>query len=159
MTPAVRPLQIDDTVRLERMFGRLSPETIYKRFFSPLPRLPAWLLRMLTDVDHDCREVLVAIVDDEVVAEARYARDAADPTTAEVAVMVEDGWQHRGVATALVRALTALARQRGIERFAATVLADNVAVLGLIKKTAPVRTTRFDAGVLAMEFPLQHAAA
>ena len=158
MTPEVRPLEPEDSERLVRMFDRLSADSVHQRFFTRFPRLDGWLLRQLTDVDHDTREVLVAAVGDEVVAEARYARDRQDPTTAEVAVLVEDGWQHQGVATELVRRLATLARQRGVERFSASVLGDNDAVLGLIRKTAPARTSRFDAGVLEMEFPLTPAA-
>jgi GNAT superfamily N-acetyltransferase len=132
-TVTARPVRPDDADRLLRLHGRLSPATIYRRFFSPVMRPSPTMLRHLATVDHDNREALVAVVADEIVGVARYDRVAGDPSRAEVAVVVEDAWQHHGVAHWLLLSLAALARARGIEAFTATVLADNDEVLGLIR--------------------------
>ena len=126
------------------MFERLSPQTISRRFFTLMPRLSEPLLRALTSVDHDAHEALVITVGDEIVALASYHRSANDPSIADIAVMVEDEWQHHGLARQLMRELTNLARTRGIALFHADVLADNQAAIGLIHRlgnsTPPVWT-------------------
>ena len=69
---SVRPIEPDDVDRLGRMFERLSPTTIYRRFFSPIHEASPRMLMWLTNVDHDRREALVALDGDEIVAVARY---------------------------------------------------------------------------------------
>ena len=71
---AIRPIQRTDADRLTRMFGRLSPRTVYFRFFSPIPSLSPSVLVWLTDVDHFRRDALVALADNEIVAVARYGQ-------------------------------------------------------------------------------------
>ena len=102
----VRPIEPGDADRLERMFFRLSPTTIYRRFFSPIHEPSPRMLMWLTNVDHDRREALVALDGDEIVAVARYD-GRAGATEAEIAVTVEDAWQHRGVGRRLARRLAA----------------------------------------------------
>ena len=75
-----------------------------------------------------------------MVAVARYDRDANEPRHAEVAVVVEDAWHRHGIATALLRQLGGVATQRGVERFTATVAADNRAVATLVR-SFPVHAT------------------
>src|SRR5438105_3255481 len=103
----IRPIRITDVERLARMFLRLSPQSVYFRFFSPIPRLSQSALIRLADVDHCRRDALVALDDDEIVAVARYDElPGADPSVArdaEIAVTVEDVWQHRGVGRQLSR--------------------------------------------------------
>jgi len=68
---------------------------------------------------------VIAVDDRGIVAVARYARDETDPTTAEVAILVADEWQHRGVARELMRPLMARARDAGIRRFRAEILPED----------------------------------
>jgi GNAT superfamily N-acetyltransferase len=147
-TLAVRPIEITDVDRLVRMFGRLSRESIYFRFFSPIRRLPSAALLRLADVDHFRREALVALDGDEIVAVARYdgmrGPDRSTLPEAEIAVTVEDKWQHRGVGELLTRELAVVARDRGFATFVARILPDNRAALGLMRKLAPDATVRFD---------------
>ena len=121
----VRPIEADDAERLRRAFGRLSPETIYRRFFSPLRALPEPTLRRLAEVDHHEREALVALDGDEIVAVARWDRVAPGGDEAEVAIVVDDAWQRRGLGRALSRVLVAEAARRQITTITATILADN----------------------------------
>jgi GNAT superfamily N-acetyltransferase len=127
----------DDTDRLVAMFDRLSPTSVYRRFFTLMPHLEGRLLRDLTDIDHDRREAVVATHDDDVVAVAHYVRSSNDPAVAEVAVVVEDAWQRRGLASQLLHELVRLGRQRGIASFDANVLADNMPALALAQAMAP----------------------
>jgi GNAT superfamily N-acetyltransferase len=121
----VRPIEADDAGRMPRLFSRLSADTIYRRFFAPLPSLSAHTLRQLMDVDHHDREALVALDGDEIVAVARWARAVHDGAEAEVAVVVEDAWQHLGLGRALTRALVERARRARITTLTATIQADN----------------------------------
>ena len=151
---AVRPIEPDDAARLSRMFKRLSPETVYRRFFSPIAEPRPSVLRHLATVDHDERDALVAVVEDEIVAVARYDRHRPGSTDAEIAVVVEDAWQRHHLASALLRDLARLAVTRGIRRFTATALSDNSPVLELMRRTNPAVRMHFDGGEVVAVLPL-----
>jgi GNAT superfamily N-acetyltransferase len=119
----IRPVSPGDREGLREMLFRLSRETIYKRFHLPMPRVPEWVLAYLTDVDHYDKESLVALVGDEIVGQAMYARQAA--CTAEMAIVVEDRWQSRGIGKLLLSRLAEEAAPRKIEAFTGTVLGEN----------------------------------
>ena len=114
---------------------RLSEQTIHGRFLGPKPRLTSSDLRYLTEVDGTGHVALVAtLVDDPgaLVAVGRFVRDAADPSVAEFAIVVADAYQGRGLGKGLGMLLADEARARGITRFTATALSENVAVQRLI---------------------------
>ncbi len=134
----LRPMRPDDKRRVAQAFERLSPETRYRRFFAPLPRLSDQDLRYFTEVDHHDHEALAAVNPENgaIVGVARYVR-GDDPTEAEVAVVVGDPWQGRGVATALLERLVVRAKEEGIERFVALVMSDNTEALDVFRHLAP----------------------
>lgn len=140
MPIAFRAMRPDDDQRLNRLFYRLSPESLYLRFFTPTPRPNAAAMKRLVNVDYVDRLALVALIDDEIVGVARYDRLAAsappalrvDPGEAEAAVIVEDAWQGHGIATRLLWRLTAAAVDRGIDAFTGTILASNSTMIGLL---------------------------
>ena len=96
-TVHVRPLRRDDKDALAGLHSRLSDESIYRRFFSPRPKLSPKQLDELTDMDYDRRFALIAELGGEIVAVARYVRGADDQ--AEVAFTVQDDQQGRGLGT------------------------------------------------------------
>ena len=151
---ATRPVQDDDLPRFLRLWPRLSAETRYRRFHSPVRRLPMDLVHRLVHVDHDAREAVVALVGGEVVGVARYDRSPDDPSTAEFAILVEDAWQGLGLARQLLTELVALAAGRGVATLTATVQRDNDRVIGLIRRLLPRSTFAPDGDVLAVESPL-----
>ena len=155
-TLTVRPIVITDAEKLERFFTRLSPSSVYFRFFSPIRRPPRAALLRLADVDHTRREALVALQGDDIVGVARYDAQPDTPQ-AEIAVTVEDAWQHRGVGSALAGRLAKLARDRGYERFTATMLPDNRAAVGFLRKLSPDATLRFASGEYEASLPLVRA--
>jgi GNAT superfamily N-acetyltransferase len=155
---ATRPVQPDDGLLFCRLWDRLSPETVYRRFHAPLRSPPADAHRFV-EVDHDLREALVAVVGGEVVGVARYDRSPADPATADVAVLVEDGWQGVGVARQLLAELTELARRRGVRTMTADVQADNDRVLALVRRLLPGASLKPESGVYAVLIPLPSAPA
>ena len=145
----VRPIAPDDKQRLVGAFERSSPESRYRRFFSPTSGLSAAQLRYLTEIDHHRHEALQAIdaETNEGIGVARFVRSADDPTVAEVAVAVVDEWQGRGVASTLLHDLAARAREEGIERFSASVLANNDPIMKLFRSFGDVQVTGHDHGV------------
>jgi GNAT superfamily N-acetyltransferase len=153
-----RPVRADDDVRLGRMWPRLSTETIYRRFHSPVRGLPPATVHHLVAVDHDLREALVAVVGDEVVGVARYDRSPADPGSAEFAVLVEDGWQGIGVGRQLLGELATLAGRRGVGRLTATVQMDNDRMVWLIRRLLPGSRLTRDSGTYLVESPLTSSA-
>ena len=151
---ATRPIRTDDEPRFYRLWPRLSPETVYRRFHAPLHRLAPEAVHRLVDVDHDLREAVVAVVGGDVVAVARYDRSPTDPSTAEFAVVVEDAWQGVGLGRQLLSELVELAGRRGVTTLTATVQQDNDRVIRLIRRLLPESTFTPDDDVYAVVSPL-----
>jgi acetyltransferase len=152
----VRPIELGDVDRLARLFTRLSPETVRFRFFSPVRRPPRPVLLRLADVDHERRDALVALVDDEIIAVARYD-GRPDATEAEIAVTVEDAWQRQGIGKRLSVRLARLAHDRGYETFVASMLPENRAALGLIHRLSPDVKVAWSGGEYEARVPLARA--
>jgi GNAT superfamily N-acetyltransferase len=119
-----------DLERLRAMFSRLSPETIYRRFHIPYPDVPERTLALMLDVDHHDKESLVAVAEGEIVGHAMYVR-LGDGSEAEMAIIVEDGWQSKGVGKLLLSELSERAKLGGVETFTGEVLGENRRMLGL----------------------------
>jgi CRP-like cAMP-binding protein len=122
----LRPVLPGDNERTVHGPVQFSSETIYKRFQST--RMPtASLMAYLFEVDYVDHFVWVMTdgkaIDAPVVADARFVREA--PTVAEVAFIVGDDYQGRGIGRFLLEALAVAARSEGIRQFTARVLADN----------------------------------
>jgi GNAT superfamily N-acetyltransferase len=156
---STRPVRPDDVPRFYRLWPRLSPETVYRRFHSPLHRLPADVVLHLVNVDHDLREAVVAVVGDDVVGVARYDRSPTDGSTAEFAVVVEDAWQGIGLGRQLLVELTDLAGRRGVRTLTASVQADNARMVWLIRRLLPGSSLTVDSGVYAVVSPLPRPSA
>jgi GNAT superfamily N-acetyltransferase len=144
------PLDVDG---LRGMFSRSSAETIHRRFHTPFPSVPEWMLALMLDADRTDKEFLVAVADGKVVGHAMYAVLGAGE--AEMAVVVEDGWQSKGVGKALLRELADDAGRRGVETFVGSVLPDNRPMLGLIGTMFADFRRAFDDGAYLVRMPLQ----
>jgi GNAT superfamily N-acetyltransferase len=134
----VRAIRPEDRELIAEGFERLSPQSRYRRFFAPLTRLTGEDLTYLTEVDHRDHEALVATnpADRAIIGVARYVR-SENPVEAEVAVVVGDPWQKRGIASALLDRLVERARAAGITHFVALVMSDNEDALELFRHLAP----------------------
>jgi RimJ/RimL family protein N-acetyltransferase len=130
----IRPVRPDDAGLLADGFTRLSPESRRLRFLTAKNELRPAELRYLTDVDHHDHEAIGALADGQGVGIARYIRDKRDRRSAEIAVIVVDDWQRRGLGTELLIRLSDRAREEGICRFTALVATDNAPVTGLLRK-------------------------
>ena len=132
----LRRLAAADKDRLAAAHGRLSEETVRRRYLAAKPRFSAAELRYLTEVDGRDHLALAALpVEDPetIIGVARCVRLLDAPETAEFAIVVGDAYQGRGLGTLLARELATAARATGIRRFAATMLGDNVAVLRVMR--------------------------
>ena len=150
----MRPIRPDDAPRLIALYEHLSGDTRYQRFFSVMRRLPPDWASFLATVDYARRFALVAEAPgdpDTLVAVARY-EPAGEPDTAEVAFVVQDAWQGRGLGTLLFGTLLEAAAGNGIRRFRAWVLADNRRMLGLIAHLGEVQQRAWEAGVVELTF-------
>ena len=152
----IRQGRRSDGELLLRGFQRLSPESRYRRFLTPMPRLPGATVRRLTDVDHHDHEAMVALDEagTEALGVARYVRDPERPDTAEVAVTVVDGWQGRGLGTLLLEGISARARDEGVRTFTAMMLTRNQEMMDLFQHLGPVRIVDQEAGTVEIEVPI-----
>lgn len=152
----VRPIRPDDRQLLREAFERLGAESRYRRFLMPVARLSGGMLTYLTQVDHHDHEALVALdaATEEGVAIARFVRSTARPDSAEAAVTVADAWQGRGLGTLLVELLAARAREEGITRFTALMLAENDEMRDLLQRVGPVRVVDQQNGTVEVEVEL-----
>ena len=135
----IRPIRPDDADRLRAAHDRLSPETKYRRFLAPKPHLSALETRYLVDVDGSTHYALVATAvghPERIIAVGRFVRLPEDPDTAEFAIVVGDPYHREGLATELVGRLADAAAARGVARFRATMLAENVAAQRLVRRLA-----------------------
>jgi GNAT superfamily N-acetyltransferase len=148
----LRLLERSDANLLRLFFWRLSAETVYRRFLSPIKAPANTLIEKLVDIDHCDREALIALDERGIVGVARYGTVGS---TREVAVVVADDWQGRGVGAVLLRRLANIARARGISSFHATMLGDNRRAQSLVLGLSPKTTMRFEAGYLVADIPLR----
>ncbi|MEV4065961.1 bifunctional acetate--CoA ligase family protein/GNAT family N-acetyltransferase [Nonomuraea dietziae] len=151
-TAHVRPIRPADADRLRAFYSRLSAESIYFRYFGPRPKLSDREVAFFTNVDYVDRVALIATIGTEMVAVVRYDRTA--PGEAEVAFLVEDAHQGRGVASVMLEHLAATARERGIETFIADVLPANMKMMGVLRQVGYTAQSRFADGVVRMTLDL-----
>ena len=146
----IRPIRPDDDVRLVELYDHLSRHTAYQRFFTIMKRLPPNWAHFLANVDYRRRLALVAECEaGELAAVARYESTDRDDT-AEIAFVVQDGWQNLGLGTALLDDLLRAGEVRGMRRFVAYVLADNARMLDLLARFTDVQERTLDAGVVTL---------
>jgi GNAT superfamily N-acetyltransferase len=151
---SVRPVSSKDREKLVRMISRISPRTIYERFHAPYPDVPRWALAGMLEADHEDREALVAMVSDEIVGHAMYVR-SQNGREAEFAVVVEDGWQSRGVGRILLTELAAKARSRGMDLFTGSVLGANRRALDAFAAVFPGMRYVVSDGAYQIHAPLR----
>ncbi|MFF7771439.1 GNAT family N-acetyltransferase [Streptomyces massasporeus] len=161
-TARIRPITVDDADRLVSFYEQVSDESKYYRFFAPYPRLSAKDVHRFTHHDFVDRVGLAATVGGEFIATVRYDRIGPDGTPAsapadeaEVAFLVQDAHQGRGVASALLEHIGAVARERGIRRFAAEVLPANNKMIKVFTDAGYTQKRSFEDGVVRLEFDLE----
>ena len=149
----VRAIRPDDERRLLALCGRLSPRTLYQRFFSFRRLLPEEA-RAFANVDYGLRMAVVAEVDDgpepELVGVARYG--PSDEGTADIGLVVADGWQGLGLGSLLLEEILRAGEQRGVHQFSADVLTENRRALRLLARYTAITRRAVASGVTSVVF-------
>lgn len=155
----VRPIEPGDADALQAAFERLSLESRYERFLSPLDHMSTAMVRYFTQVDHHDHEALVAFDPDSgrLIAVARYVREDDDPDVAEAAITVADEWHGRGLGTAMLHEIAERAREEGVKRFTAYVLARNADMIDLIFRLGPAKIVDRQNGAVQIDAELPAA--
>lgn len=161
-TARIRPITADDADRLVSFYEKVSDESKYYRFFAPYPRLSAKDVHRFTHHDFVDRVGLAATIGGEFIATVRYDRIGTDGTPAsgpsdeaEVAFLVQDAHQGRGVASALLEHIAAVALERGIRRFTAEVLPANTKMIKVFMDAGYTQKRSFEDGVVRLEFDIE----
>ncbi|MHB9858527.1 bifunctional acetate--CoA ligase family protein/GNAT family N-acetyltransferase [Streptomyces sp. YIM S03343] len=161
-TARIRPITADDADRLVSFYEQVSDESKYFRFFAPYPRLSAKDVHRFTHHDFVDRVGLAATVGGEFIATVRYDRigpggtPASGPSDeAEVAFLVQDAHHGRGVASALLEHIAAVARERGIRRFTAEVLPANTKMIKVFRDAGYTQKRSFEDGIVHLEFGIE----
>jgi acyl-CoA synthetase (NDP forming)/GNAT superfamily N-acetyltransferase len=162
-TAHIRPIGPDDATRLVDFYEKVSDESKYYRFFAPYPRLSDRDVRRFTHHDYNDRVGLAATVGGEFIATVRYDRtdEQGRPATgsagtrAEVAFLVQDAHQGRGVASALLEHIAAAARERGILHFTAEVLPANRKMVKVFTDAGFTQERSFADGVVHLDLDLE----
>ncbi|MFJ4903054.1 GNAT family N-acetyltransferase [Streptomyces sp. NPDC088727] len=164
-TARIRPITTDDAERLVSFYEQVSDESKYYRFFAPYPRLSAKDVHRFTHHDYVDRVGLAVTVGGEFIATVRYdridatGRPASAPADeAEVAFLVQDAHQGRGVASTLLEHIAAVARERGIRRFAAEVLPANNKMIKVFRDAGYTQQRSFEDGSVHLTLDLEPTA-
>lgn len=164
-TARIRPITTEDAGRLVSFYEQVSDESKYYRFFAPYPRLSARDVHRFTHHDYVDRVGLAATIGEEFIGTVRYDRIGPDgrPASApadeaEVAFLVQDAHQGRGVASALLEHIGAVARERGIRRFAAEVLPANNKMIKVFKDAGYEQKRSFEDGSVHLTLDLEPTA-
>ncbi len=151
----IRPIVPADGVAIREMHRRMSARTLYLRYFSAVGELSDQQLRVYTAVDHASSVCLIAEVAGVPVAAGTYHRHTSMPVpSAEVAFVVEDDQQRRGLGSILLEHLAAAAQENGIRRFTAEVLAENNTMVRVFIDAGYVVKREYESGVIDLEFDI-----
>ncbi|MFF3623989.1 GNAT family N-acetyltransferase [Streptomyces sp. NPDC002467] len=164
-TARIRPITTADAGRLVSFYEQVSDESKYYRFFAPYPRLSDRDVHRFTHHDYVDRVGLAATIGGEFIGTVRYDRIGPDgrPASApadeaEVAFLVQDAHQGRGVASALLEHIGAVARERGIRRFAAEVLPANTKMIKVFTDVGYEQKRSFEDGSVHLTLDLEPTA-
>ena len=147
----LRPIHPGDASALVAFHARLSSDSVYRRYFSFHPELSETEVTWLTTVDYVDRLALVVVVDDALVAVGRYDR-LPGTETAEVAFLVADEFQHRGLGMLLLKDLATAARRHAITTFVAETQASNRDMMGVFVGSGFDVTSSLDAEIISVRF-------
>jgi RimJ/RimL family protein N-acetyltransferase len=146
----IRAQRREDRADLLEAFDRLSAQSRYTRFFAPKSGLSEAEIAQFMKVDFVDHVALMAVAQVEggprIVGAGRYI--VSQPGAAEIAFAVDDSYQGRGVASAVIRSLAAIARAAGIDSFHAEVLAENAPMLRVFEKSGLAMSKKREQGIV-----------
>ena len=152
-----RPVKPTDETALSEMLYSLSEESVQKRYMTRTTMFPHKDVQKLTNIDYQQDIAIVGTVPgasgEQIVALAQYFLDPKTQT-AEVAFIVQDEWQQKGMGTFLLDYITRIAKQRGVKRFSAKVLPVNKPMLAIFYNSGYKVNTEFDGDVYSITYDL-----
>jgi len=152
-----RPIKPVDEAALSEMLYSLSEASVRTRYMTRTMSFPHEKVQQLTNIDYKSDLAIVGVVPgiggEDIVAIGQYY---FDPKTlaAEVAFLVQDEWQQKGMGTFLLDYITQVAKQRGVKRFYAKVLADNKPMLAIFQNSGYKVNVEFDGDVYNVAYDL-----
>jgi len=157
LTVRFRPIRPSDVDEMRNLFYRFSNEAVYYRYFSPIKTMPHAKMQEYVNVDYRNTMSIVGLVGEpgegRIIAEARYVRTPGSPF-ADLAFVVDETYQGKGIATFLFITLIKIAKDRGVDGLKADVLATNKSMLKVLEKAPyPVQAV-LDSGVYELKIPL-----
>lgn len=147
-----RPIHPTDELKMRELFYKLSEQTIYYRFMSHLKVIPRKQIQDFVYIDHRNEVTIVGTLPapdgDEIIAVGSYY---LDPKTnlAEVAFVVKDEWQNKGIGTFLLQYLIRIAKRNGIRGFTAEVLLENRPMIAVLNKSNTKISTEVHGNVIS----------
>jgi acyl-CoA synthetase (NDP forming)/RimJ/RimL family protein N-acetyltransferase len=155
-TAHLRPIIPEDAEGLVEFYAQVSSESKYYRFFAPMPTLSDRDVQRFTTVDYHDRVAFVMTVAKKIIGVGRYDVTEKGPqsTRAEVAFLVQDAHQGRGIAQLLLEHLAQAGRERGVRRFVAEVLPDNRRMIQVFREQGYQVKGGWDEGVMHLEFDI-----
>ncbi len=145
-----RAIKPSDEEEMRRLFYRFSDEAVYYRYFSPIKSMPHSKMQRYVNIDYRDTLSVVGLVGEmgreHLIAEGRFVKERQRPY-AELAFVVDEQYQGRGIATHLFKMLAILAKQRGLQGLVANVLTDNISMLKVIEKAGLPTAPRLEQGV------------
>ncbi|MHA1276165.1 MAG: GNAT family N-acetyltransferase [Candidatus Helarchaeota archaeon] len=152
-TVIYRPIKPDDDDKVLSFYYSLSRETIYFRFFSGRKNVPKSRVRDYTHIDYDKNFAMVVEYEGRIVGIGHYIV-TDNPQTVEMAVVMHDEWQRKGIGTHFLKYLISIAKEKGIRHITATVLLENYKILKTIEKLGFKFTKKLEEGDLLVEADL-----
>ncbi|MFD4368272.1 GNAT family N-acetyltransferase [Rhodococcus sp. NPDC058521] len=153
---SLRPIMPEDADRLIAFHAKLSERTRYLRYFGPYPTMSKRDVTNFTTVDHRNRVAFVVVLGDEIIAVGRYERliGVGDGNSAEVAFVVADAHQGRGLGPILLEHLAGAAAENGLTQFVAEVLSENRNMVTVFREAGYQVSRTYEGGVLRLEFDI-----
>ncbi|MEO5652369.1 MAG: GNAT family N-acetyltransferase [Marmoricola sp.] len=151
-TAHLRPITPQDAQGLVDFYEQVSDQSKYFRFFAPMPQLSERDVLRFTTVDHRDRVAFVVTVAELIIAVGRY--DVVEKGQAEVAFLVQDSHQGRGIGQLLLEHLAQAGRERGVDRFTAEVLPDNRPMIQVFREQGYKVAGGWEEGVMHVEFDI-----
>lgn len=150
----IRPISPADGQQLAALHARLSPDSIYRRYFGVKPRLSPVEIGRFTSADEKWRFALVGVQSTGPLAGVARYEGTIGSTDAEIALVVDDALHHLGLGSMLLRRLIDVARLNGMTSLNAVMLASNQPMISLLRTLRVPATSVYDAGTVVVTLDL-----
>ena len=155
----IRSIRTEDGDSVLEAFKGMDKQSVYRRFFSPKKELSQAELEQLTNVDFSNVVALVvtkrSVEGELLVGGGRYALGGPGATEAEIAFVTNGDYRGLGIASLILKHLARIAREAGLMRFDAEVLAENQPMLAMFRRSGLPMSLKRDGGIFHVTLSLQ----